>query len=365
MKNKGRIITLVFVLIIIILSIIVFINTNNKSDNKKEETKVEEKENNKQEEKETEEKEEPEVTPQPETPIVEKNNYVSYNGFLKLNGTSLVNEKGEPIILKGMSSHGIQWFGDLVTKENLTILKNEWHTNVFRIAMYTNENGYISNPNIKNKVYSIIDELISMDMYVIVDWHILSDGNPLQYKEQAKSFFNEVTSKYSNVPNIIYEICNEPNNTSMDNVYNYANEVIPIIQKNSPKSIIIVGTTTWSQDVDQVNKLNYDNVLYALHFYSGTHKDFLRQKATTALNKGTPIFVTEFGVSDASGNGGIFLDEANKWISYLKEKQISIVAWSLSNKNESSAVLRPGTTVLKDENLSEAGKYLKNIFITY
>lgn len=296
----------------------------------------------------------------------EKNNYPSYNGYLKVDGTKLVNENNEEFVLKGVSSHGIQWFYDLYTKDNFKVLKEDWNTNVFRIAMYTKEGGYIDDNSIKDKVKTMVDNLIDLDMYVIIDWHILSDNNPLTYKEEAKNFFDEMSSLYKDKPNVIYEICNEPNgNTSFDDINSYANEVIPVIRKNSPKSLIIVGTPNWSQDVDRVVKLDYENIMYSLHFYSGTHTEDLRNKARNALNNNTPIFVSEFGVSDASGSGGIYFDETNKWIEFLKENKISIISWSLTNKNESSAILKENTNIVNDDNLSSTGKYLKDLFINY
>ena len=296
----------------------------------------------------------------------EKNNYPSYNGYLKVSGTKLVNEKDEDFILKGVSSHGIQWFNDLYTKNNIKVLKEDWDTNVFRIAMYTKEGGFIDDSSIKDKVEKIVDDCISLDMYVIVDWHILSDNNPTTYTESSKRFFDEISKKYKDKPNVIYEICNEPNgNTSFDDINKYANEVIPVIRKNSPKSLIIVGTPNWSQDVDRVVKLDYDNIMYSLHFYSGSHKEELRNKARSALNNNTPIIVSEFGVSEASGNGGIYFDETDKWIKFLKENNISIISWNLSNKNETSAILKENTNVVKDENLTSTGIYLKDIFKKY
>ena len=296
----------------------------------------------------------------------EKNKYPSYNGYLKVNGTKLVNEKDEEFVLKGVSSHGVQWFYDLYTKDNFKSLKEEWNTNVFRIAMYTKESGYIDDSSVKDKVIKMVDELIELDMYVIVDWHILSDNNPTTYTKESKDFFDEISKKYKDKPNVIYEICNEPNgDTSFDDINKYANEVIPVIRKNSPKSLIIVGTPTWSQDVDRVVKLGFDNIMYALHFYSGTHTEDLRNKARSALNNNTPIIVSEFGVSDASGNGGIYFDETDKWIKFLRENNISIISWSLSNKNETSAILKENTNELKDENLTSTGKYLKDLFKNY
>ncbi len=292
----------------------------------------------------------------------DKNNYVSYNGNLKLDNINIVNQYSETIQLKGISSHGIQWFNYLITDENIKTLKS-WNANVFRLAMYTKEGGYIDNKNIYNDLIKDIDLVIQNDMYVIIDWHILSDNNPNINKEEAKSFFKKISDKYKNTPNIIYEICNEPNgNTKWDDIKKYADEIIPIIRENS-NNIIIVGTPTWSQDVDSVigNRINDNNVMYALHFYSGTHKQDLRNKAKKALDNNIPIFISEFGVSDASGNGGVYLDEANNWFEFINNNNLSYVNWSLADKNESSALLLPNNKIISDKTLSESGKYIKKM----
>ena len=229
--------------------------------------------------------------------------------------------------------------------------------------MYTNENGYIQNKNLKAKVKEIVDIAIKLDMYVIIDWHILSDNNPNIYKEEAKDFFKEMSVLYKNTQNVIFEICNEPNgNISWESdIKPYAEEIINIIRQNS-QNVVIVGTGTWSQDVDKasLNPINDNNTMYALHFYAGTHKEDLRNKAQKSLYK-IPIFVSEWGVSDASGSGGVYLDEAKKWIEFMNENNLSWASWSLSNKNESSALLLPNAPFndISDVYLSEAGKFVK------
>ena len=187
----------------------------------------------------------------------------------------------------------------------------------------------------------------------------------MMHKEEAKEFFNEISNKYKDVPNVIYEICNEPNgNVTWENIKPYAEEIISVIRNNSKKSIIVVGTPTWSQDVDKIDKINDQNTMYALHFYSGTHKEDLRNRAKSVINN-IPIFVTEWGVSDASGNNGVYLDEAQKWIDFMNENNISWANWSLSDKNESSALLLPNSSKdkIKDENLSESGKFVKKVML--
>ena len=295
-----------------------------------------------------------------------KNNLVSYNGWLKIENNTLVNDKKEKIRLKGISTHGLQWYSKYANYDMMKSLKEELGINLFRIAMYTEENGYIYNKNLKNKVEEIVEDAKKLDMYVIIDWHILSDGDPMIHKEEAKEFFREMSLKYKDYSNVIYEICNEPNGnvTWENNIKPYAEEVIKEIRENSKKSIIIVGTPTWSQEVDKPakNKINDELVMYALHFYSGTHTEWLRERVKEAL-KNIPIFVSEWGVSDASGNGGVYKEETIKWINFMKENNLSYAVWSLSDKNESSALLVSGASanMVTENSLSEAGKLIKSV----
>ena len=273
-----------------------------------------------------------------------------YYGALHVSGTKLVDSKNKPVVLRGISTHGIGWFPDYVNDSAFRQFKQEWGCNVIRLAMYTDENaGYCvvnadKKKKIKETVIKGIDAAIKNDMYVIVDWHILSDNNPLKYMAEAQKFFEEISKKYAKNPHVLYEICNEPNgSTTWNDIKKYAKVIIPIIRANSPDAVIIVGSTTWSQDVDEVAKspiTEYKNLAYSLHFYAGTHKQNLRDKAQKAIDKGLCLLVTEFGVCDASGNGALDTKEADRWIEFLDKNDIGYIIWNLSNKNESSSLLK-------------------------
>ena len=300
---------------------------------------------------------------------------VSKNGQLKVIGTHLCNKDGNQITLRGMSTHGIMWFPQFATAEYMENLQSEWGASVFRIAMYDQEGNesYINSPDTnKKKVCTLVDAAIALDSYVIVDWHILADGNPQQNESYAKEFFGYMAKKYAEVPNVIYEICNEPNGgvTWSANIKPYAEDIIPIIRKYSPDAIIIVGSSNWSQDVDVAagSSLSYDNIMYSLHFYAGTHKADLRNKAKKAINAGLALFVTEWGTTDASGNGNVDTASSDEWLTFLEENGISWCNWSLCNKNESSAALKSSATAngsVSDSVLSTSGAYVKKAMLKY
>ena len=203
-----------------------------------------------------------------------------------------------------------------------------------------------------------------LGMYVIVDWHILHDLDPNKYKSDAIAFFDEMSREFKDQDNVIYEICNEPNGgTSWSQVKSYALEVIPVIRANDPNAIIIVGTPNWCQFVDDAANdpiTEYDNLLYAVHFYAETHRDDIRNRMTTAINKGLPVIISEFSICDASGNGRNNIDQANIWIDLLDQYNVGFVAWNLSNKAESSSLIASGCQKKSGwtyDELSESGKW--------
>ena len=271
--------------------------------------------------------------------------------------------------LKGISTHGLAWFPAYVNEDCFRQFREEWNVNVMRLAMYTAENGgYCSGGDqnqLKELIHNGVSYATSLDMYVIIDWHILSDNNPNTNKESAKEFFAEMAEKYAGYNNVLYEICNEPNGgTSWSDIKSYAEEVIGVIRSYDEDGIIIVGTPNWSQYVDQAAAdpiTGYDNIMYALHFYAATHKESLRNTMTAAIDAGLPIFVTEYGICDASGNGAIDENQANQWVSTMNSYGVSYVAWNLSNKGETSAMINSScnkTSGFTESDLSASGKWL-------
>ncbi len=294
--------------------------------------------------------------------------FVMQNGQIQVKGTQLVNKNKQAIQLRGVSSHGLQWYGQYVNKDTIEWLKKDWGITVFRAAMYVEEDGYISSPkNVKTKMKEAIQAAIDSGIYVIVDWHMGHEQDPNIHKKEAIAFFKEIATAYGKYPNVIYEICNEPNGQSITwnkKIKPYAEELTKAIRTIDKDNIILVGTGTWSQDVDAAadNPLKFSNIMYVAHFYAGTHGQFLKDKITYAMKKGAPVFVSEWGTSKADGNGGVYKKEATAWLQFLNQQKISWVNWNLSDKNESSALLAKGASVKGGwtaKNLSPSGQFVK------
>lgn len=300
----------------------------------------------------------------------------SRTGALKVSGNQLTDASGNPVQLRGVSTHGLAWYPDYINESAFKQFRQEWGANVVRLALYTEESGGYCNGGNKDELKKLVKNGVEcatkQDMYVIIDWHILSDGNPNTNKEEAKKFFKEMASAYASYNNVIYEICNEPNGgTSWADIKSYASEVISVIREKDSDAVILVGTPNWSQYVDQAAKdpiTDSKNIMYTLHFYAGTHKSDLQNKLKTAHEAGLPIFVSEFGICDASGSGGIDESSANTWISLLDSYGISYVAWNLSNKGETSAIFKSSCSKksgFTESDLSDSGKWVYETLVSH
>ncbi len=295
------------------------------------------------------------------------------HGKLSVKKTKLVDKNGDAFQLKGVSSHGINWdVGEpFVNKKALKTLRDKWNVNCFRVAMYTQDyNGYcVTDSESQKKLLKTIDTAVKaakdLGIYVIIDWHVLNDQTPKKYQSEANTFFKKMAKKYGTYENVLFEICNEPNGgTSWSDIKSYATTIIKTIRKYSD-NIIVVGTPTWSQDVDVASKSpikNQKNIMYAVHFYAATHQDSYREKVKVAVKNGLPVICTEFSACEASGNGSYNFTSAKKWLNLLDSYNISYVCWSLSNKNESASLLNASCTKtggFTNSDLSEMGKWLK------
>ncbi len=311
----------------------------------------------------------PQQPAQPESPAPAVRGGVSENGRLQVVGKQLCNERGEPVVLRGMSTHGLQWYGQYASPGAVRTTA-EYGANVFRAAMYTAEGGYLSDPEgMKRKLTAAVDAATENDLYAIIDWHILSDGDPMAHLREAKDFFTDMAARYKDSPAVLYEICNEPNgNVSWEgNIKPYAQEVVAAIRAQDPNGVILIGSGTWSQDIHTAaaDPVEGTNLMYTCHFYAGTHGAWLRERVRAAQDAGLPVFVSEWGTSAADGSGGVFLEESRAWLDFLDERGISWCCWSLCDKGETSAALRPGASPdggWTQDDLSPSGQFVFSRF---
>lgn len=276
---------------------------------------------------------------------------VERHGKLSISGTSLLDENGEVVQLKGVSSMWLNWETDgfAESADALLWMRDHWNLSVIRASMGVEPTGaYLTNPDLaRGQVETIIDNAIAAGVYVLVDWH---DHNAQMHTDQAVKFFGELASKYAGVPNVLYETFNEPLAIGWEKDLKPYHEAVVAAIRQATDNVIVLGTPSWSQDVDvaSLSPVEGENLAYTLHFYSCTHSDWLRGKASTAMSRGLPLFVTEWGATDADGglDGKVCLQEAAIWLNFLADKGISWTAWKLDNcPVDSTCLLAPNAPV--------------------
>ncbi len=338
----------------------------------------------------------------------------------------LCSEKGEPVQLRGMSSHGMQWPGvATLTEANIKSLRNDWNSNIFRIAVYVDEEGgYAYNPTHRSRfVENLVKWSAENGMYLLIDWHVLTPGNPLSPiyrnrpesgKDLAADFFTYCSRRYKNQKHILYEVCNEPNGVNFENekhdgkmypeywnprvtwnenIKPHCEAMLKIIRANDPDVVVICGTPHWSQrpqDVignepkDEAGK-PYDNLMYTFHFYSASHNDgrhietdvkfwdvnfmqFFKEgcDSVPCILKNLPIFVTEWGTTDAGGWKNFSPELSDMWMKIFSgdndgKQVVSWCNWNFSSEGGACAALKwnDGNLDPFDKNiLTESGEYV-------
>jgi len=296
-------------------------------------------------------------------------NGVRHHGALRVEAARLVNHAGEAVQLRGMSSHGLQWYPEYTNCSALVTTK-EYGANLFRAAMYADSNlgGYSQDEEnaAHNKMilYHTIRNALAADMYVVADWHLLEDENPLSLIDKAIPFFDELSQFYADEPGVIYEICNEPNGSATwEDIKVYANMVIPVIRKNAPDAIIIVGTPEYSGALQDAvaDPLSYHNIMYSYHYYSGLSGDSFYTMLDMAKEHGLPVFISEWGICTDPSSGEMDYENAKAFIEYMEQNQLSWANWSLTNKAEDYSAIRPEVTKTSgwtEEDLTEGGRLI-------
>lgn len=295
-------------------------------------------------------------------------------GQIQVCGADLCDENGNPIQLTGMSSHGLQWFDHCLTDSSLDALAYEWGSDVFRIAMYVQEGGYEEDPRwFTDRVHELIEEATDRGMYVVVDWHTLDPGDPNYNIDAAKEFFAEIAAVHADKDNVIYEIANEPHGVEWEEIRSYAEEVIPVIRAEDPDSVVLVGTRAWASlgvsegsDHQEIvdDPVDADNVMYTFHFYAASHgDDYLNTLAEAS--QVLPIFVSEFGTQEYTGDGGNDFEMSQAYIDLMAQEQISWANWNYSDDFRSGAVFNEGVCAAggpwtDDSSLKPAGQWIRD-----
>ncbi|MGH8875829.1 MAG: glycoside hydrolase family 5 protein [Stackebrandtia sp.] len=295
---------------------------------------------------------------------------VAENGKLSVCGTKLCNESKQAVQLRGMSTHGLQWYEQCVNDASLDALAGDWNADVVRASMYIQEEGYETDPEkFTELMNTIITEASERGLYVIIDWHMLDPGDPNYNLDLAKEFFAKMAEQHADKTNVIYEVANEPNGVEWADIKSYHEQILPVIREKDPDGLVLLGTRAWSSlgvsdgaDESEIidDPVDGENIMYTFHFYAASHGDEYLNTLDRASDS-LPMFVTEFGTQEASGDGGNDFDMSQRYIDLMAEKQISWTNWNFSDDERSGAVFNPGTCPdgpFDASNLKPAGEWI-------
>ena len=289
-------------------------------------------------------------------------------GQLQVRGSQLCDQNGQPVVLRGVSLGWHNLWPRFYNKGAVDELTDKWHASVIRAAMGVKiEDNYLENPSFALQCMTpVIEEAIKDGVYVIIDWHAHD-----MYTDKAAEFFGKMSAKYGKYPNVIYELFNEPVEDSWESLKQYATTVIKAIRANDPDNIILMGCPHWDQDIDKVAASPIEgvsNVMYTVHFYAATHKQYLRDRMQKAVEGGLPVFVSECAGMEASGDGPLNEEEYDKWVDLMERLKISWVNWSLSDKNETCSMLLPRAKAdgnWTDDVIKPWGKLVRKTLLKY
>jgi endoglucanase len=286
-------------------------------------------------------------------------------GQLAVAGQFLKSKDNNTITLRGQSFGWSSYWPQYWNANVVNWLADDFKVDIVRASMGVDVSpgGYLNDQaNQLSNLKAVVDGAVAKGIYVIIDWHCEALHQP-----EAVAFFTAMAKQYANTPNVLYEIINEPNNTSTwPQVKSYAEAVVAAIRQYDTKNIIIVGCPYWDQkirDVADSPLTGYSNIMYTVHYYAATHGQYLRDDCAYAINKNLPIFVTESNGSEASGSGHIDYTQWEAWFTFLEANHISWINWSVSDKpGELCSILQPGAPSnggWTSAQLTETGNYIR------
>lgn len=275
---------------------------------------------------------------------------VEAHGQLAVADGQLVDQNGDPVQLRGVSTMWLNWEngGYSQSREGLRWMRDNWSVSLIRAAMGVEPQGaYLSNPaQAKNEVHVVVQNAIELGLYVLIDWH---DHHAEEHLPESQAFFEQFAELYGQYPNVIYEPYNEPLEIGWSDVLKPHHEaMVSAIRAVDPDNVIVLGTPQWSQRVGDAaaDPVVGDHLMYTLHFYACTHTAWLREDAEQARAQGLPLFVTEWGATGADGgvdDKSICDAEGQLWHDWMNERKISWAAWKLDGCGDATCLFRTGT----------------------
>lgn len=234
--------------------------------------------------------------------------------WLHVDGNRIKDSSGNNVTLRGVSILAPEHNNECTTCATKPISEmlqwqadagRGWHSRIVRLQVTC---AKVSDPaqSFADIIDPYVQQAIAKGLYIIVDLHFVSNygsgGIPQVF---VMNFWKYVAPRYANVPNVLFEVYNEPINPDVWTTWkSYIQPVIDTIRAVAPRNIILVGGPQWSTRVNSAaaNPMTGANLVYVYHIYPN-------QGAATTANLNTkfgtaaqtiPVMLTEFGWNDNS-----------------------------------------------------------------
>ncbi|HET9912928.1 MAG TPA: glycoside hydrolase family 6 protein [Anaerolineales bacterium] len=263
--------------------------------------------------------------------------------WLSVSGRYIKDPAGNNVVLRGVSlvDVGVADTRPRGAVQLINMVTNEadgWYARVVRLPVYPNAidetPGWLANPDdyFNNHLNPAIQNCVARQIYCIIDWHYIADYNNSTVDTATRAFWNYVAPKYANVPNVIFELYNEPMNPDNWATWKqWAQPWVNIIRSHAPNNLILIGGPRWSQNMSGAASSPFtgSNLVYVAHIYpehggQGTWDSWFGNAANTV-----PFFVTEWGWQQGGNTptSGTLSGYGIPFSNYLESKGLSWTAW--------------------------------------
>lgn len=264
--------------------------------------------------------------------------------WLSVSGRYIKDPNGNNVVLRGVSlvdvavantrTRNVRAQIDMATDN-----ANGWYARVVRLPVYPDAidgtPGWNANPDayFNNHLNPAIQYCVSKQIYCIIDWHYIKDYNSSSVDTATRAFWNYVAPKYRNVPNVIFELYNEPIYPDNWSTWKtWAQPWVNIIRSHAPSNLILVGGPRWSQNVAEAatNPFTGGNIAYVAHIYPQHGGQAVWDSWFGNSSATVPYFVTEWGWQQggATPTSGTTSGYGVPFSNYLDSKGVSWTAWT-------------------------------------
>lgn len=234
--------------------------------------------------------------------------------WLYVDGNRIKDSSGNNITLRGVSILAPEHNNECTTCSTKPISEmlewqadagRGWQSRVVRLQVTC---AKVSDPaqSFADIIDPYVQQAIAKGLYIIVDLHFVSNYGPGGIPQVfVTNFWKYVAPRYANIPNVLFEVYNEPINPDVWTTWkSYIQPVIDTIRAVAPRNIILVGGPQWSTRVNSAaaNPMVGGNLVYVYHIYpnqGAATTTNLNSKFGTAAQT-IPVMVTEFGWNDNS-----------------------------------------------------------------